>query len=57
METRPGFKHLYTLQDGESWALFEGKIVVAHPERPPKIINGDGTTSPIMTLIDGQVGK
>lgn len=39
-----GIRHIYTLQDGEDFRFFSnGPIVVVHPDRPPKIINADGT--------------
>lgn len=39
---KAGTKHLYTLEDGEKWALFNGFFIVVHPEREPKIVDKDG---------------
>jgi hypothetical protein len=37
-------KHLYTLQPGEDYRFWNGLLIVAHPDRPPKIVHSDGTT-------------
>ncbi len=39
---RPGTKLLYKLQDGEDYRFFAGRVIVVHPERPPKVITSDG---------------
>lgn len=45
IKRREGIKHIYTLQPGETWTMFRDLIIVAHPERQPKIIHPDGTIS------------
>lgn len=37
-------KHIYTLQPGEEYKFWNGRIIVVHPDRPPKIVHSDGTT-------------
>ncbi len=32
------FRHIYTLKEDEDWRLFNGKLIVVHPERAPKVI-------------------
>lgn len=50
-ETIPtGAKVIYRLQPGESYKFWNGRIIVAHPDRPPKIVHADGTTE-IITAI------
>jgi hypothetical protein len=46
--TRSEMKLLYTLQPGEDYRYYAGRIIVVHPDRPPKIINSDGTTHDIV---------
>lgn len=47
-EIRKGFELTYTLQEGETYTFYHGHIIVCHPERPPKIINSDGTTKDLL---------
>ena len=35
-------KHIYSLKEGESYTFFKGAVIVAHSERPPKIIDCNG---------------
>lgn len=45
---RCGNRHVYTLKDGEVWAIApDGRLVIAHPERPPKTVSRDGTEEEI----------
>jgi hypothetical protein len=44
----PPVKLIYTLQPGEDYRFFHGRIVVVHPERPPKIITSDGAIEPLV---------
>lgn len=37
-----GAKHVYTLQEGEQWAIYNDTVIVVHPDRKPKIVNSDG---------------
>lgn len=41
----------YVLQPGEDWAFFRGNLIVAHPDRPPKIIHPDGREEEISLAI------
>jgi hypothetical protein len=43
----PPMKLIYTLQPGEVYKFWNGRIVVAHPDRPPKIVHADGTSEVI----------
>lgn len=43
-------KVIYTLQPGEEYRFWNGRIIVAHPDRPPKIVHSDGTTEMITPL-------
>jgi hypothetical protein len=43
-------KVIYALQSGESYKFWNGMIVVAHPERQPKIVHADGTTEIITAM-------
>jgi hypothetical protein len=52
MERREGTKHIYTLQPGEKWTMFRDLIIVAHPDRQPKIIHPDGSITELK-LEDG----
>lgn len=45
-----GMKVLYTLEPGESYKFWDGRIIVVHPDRPPKIVHADGTTE-IITAV------
>jgi hypothetical protein len=47
-------KVIYTLQPGESYKFWNGMIVVAHPEHPPKIVHADGTTEIITAVEDAK---
>jgi hypothetical protein len=38
-----GAKHIYTLKEGEQWAIVGDKVIIVHPERKPKMIDSDGT--------------
>lgn len=44
---RAGCSYHYTLKEGEKWTVFEGKIIIAHADYPPKIIHGNGTVEEI----------
>ena len=47
-ETRPGVRLLYTLKRGERWALLDDdRVMVVHPDRPPKIVYPDGRVEEI----------
>jgi hypothetical protein len=46
----PNMKHIYTLQPGEQFKFWNGRIIVAHPDRPPKIVHSDGTTEIVTPL-------
>ena len=42
-DARKGFRLLYTLKDGERWALLDdGRVMVIHADRAPKVVNTDG---------------
>lgn len=43
MIARSGMKLFYELQDGEEWRILQGRFIIAHPDRPPKVIYPDGT--------------
>ncbi|UPK31850.1 hypothetical protein IVB18_26345 [Bradyrhizobium sp. 186] len=46
---RAGTKLIYAGQPGEVIGLMnDGRAIVAHPERAPKIINLDGTEEPFV---------
>jgi hypothetical protein len=47
LERREGFKHIYTLKEGEDYCFYKGQPVVVHPDRLPKIVKSDGTEHPI----------
>ena len=42
ISSRSGTKHIYTLKEGEKFALYGDHIIVIHPDRPPKIIDAKG---------------
>jgi len=50
MNTREAPKHVYTMQPGEDWcwAGILGAIIVTHPDRPPKLVMGDGLEADLM---------
>lgn len=35
-------KLIYELQEGEEWAVFNGYIIIVHPDKTPRIIGPDG---------------
>jgi hypothetical protein len=42
-EATKGFRLLYTLKQGERWALLDDdRVMVVHPDRPPKVVYPDG---------------
>jgi hypothetical protein len=43
-------KVVYTLQPGETYAFYDGKIVVVHPDRPPIIVYTDGSIEVVELL-------
>jgi hypothetical protein len=45
---RAGVRRLYTLKRGERWALLENdRVMVVHPDRPPKVVYPDGRVEEI----------
>ena len=47
-EPRAGVRLLYTLKQGERWALLDDdRVMVIHPNRPPKVIYPDGRVEEI----------
>jgi hypothetical protein len=51
-----GAKAIYELQPGEDYRLYKDLIVVAHPDRPPKIIYSDGTVEVLNHAPTGRPG-
>ena len=42
-EPRAYIRGLYTLKQGERWALLDNdRVMVVHPDRPPKVVYPDG---------------
>jgi hypothetical protein len=47
-EARKGFRLLYILKNGERWALLDDdRVMVVHPDRPPKVVYPDGRVEEI----------
>ena len=47
-EARAGVRLLYTLKRGERWALLDDdRVMVVHPDRPPKVVYPDGRVEEI----------
>ena len=47
-EAGKGVRLLYTLKRGERWALLdEDRVMVVHPDRPPKVVYPDGRVEEI----------
>ena len=47
-DARAGFPLLYTLKRGERWALLDDdRVMVVHPDRPPKVVYPDGRVEEI----------
>lgn len=40
-------KFVYELKPGEKWVFYEGLLVVAHPDREPKVVYEDGSEEPL----------
>jgi hypothetical protein len=50
-QAHDGFRHLYTLERGESWqVLSSGRILIRHPDRQPKIVHPSGRVEEIAPL-------
>jgi hypothetical protein len=47
-EVRAGIRLLYTLKQGERWALLhDDRVMVVHSNRPPKVVYPDGRVEEI----------
>ena len=47
-EAGKGVRLLYTLKRGERWALLDDdRVMVVHPDRPPKVVYPDGRVEEI----------
>ena len=47
-EPSTGAGRLYTLKQGERWALLDDdRVMVVHPDRPPKVVYPDGRVEEI----------
>lgn len=47
-DARKGVRLLYTIKPGERWALLDdGRVMVVHPDRPPKVVYPDGRVEEI----------
>jgi hypothetical protein len=47
-DARAGFRLLYTLKQGERWALLDdGSVMVVQPDRSPKVVYPDGRVEEI----------
>jgi len=47
-EPRAGVRLLYRLKDRERWALLDDdRVMVIHPNRPPKVVYPDGRVEEI----------
>jgi hypothetical protein len=47
-QTRPGIRPLYRLKARERWALLDDdRVMVVHPDRPPKVVYPDGRVEEI----------
>ena len=47
-QTRAGISPLYRLKVGERWTLLDDdRVMVVHPDRPPKIVYPDGRVEEI----------
>jgi hypothetical protein len=47
-EPSAGVRRLYTLKQGERWALLDDdRVMVVHPDRPPKVVYSDGRVEEI----------
>jgi hypothetical protein len=43
-----GVRRLYTLKQGERWALLDDdRVMVVHPDRRPKVVHPDGRVEEI----------
>jgi hypothetical protein len=47
-EPSAGVSRLYTLKQGERWTLLDDdRVMVVHPDRPPKVVYPDGRVEEI----------
>jgi len=47
-EPTAGVTRLYTLKQGERWTLLsDDRVMVIHPDRPPKVVYPDGRVEEI----------
>jgi hypothetical protein len=47
-QARAGVRRLYTLKQGERWALLDDdRVMVVHPDRRPKVVHPDGRVEEI----------
>ena len=47
-EASAGVRRLYTLKQGERWTLLDrDRVMVVHPDRPPKVVYPDGRVEEI----------
>jgi hypothetical protein len=56
-EPRAGIRLLYTLKRGERWTLLDDdRVMVVHPNRPPKVVYPDGRVEEIAPTPISQSG-
>ena len=54
MDANKGVLFLYKLKESERWALLDDdRVMVIHPDRPPKIVHPDGRVEEIATSQKG----
>jgi hypothetical protein len=47
-EASAGVRRLYTLKQGERWTLLDrDRVMVVHPDRPPRVVYPDGRVEEI----------
>ena len=48
-DARKGFRLLYTLKKSERWTLLDDdRVMVVHPDRPPKVVYPDGRVEEVL---------
>jgi hypothetical protein len=57
MKRRPGTRFIAAMPEGASWTVWNGKIIVCHPDGPPYIQHWDGTKEEIKPLKAASTNK
>src|SRR5215472_12977319 len=57
-DAKTGVRFLYKLRGGERWTLLDrDRVMVVHPDRPPKIVCPDGRVEEIASKANAQLSK